>query len=99
MWTYPLHQVCLKPPYTLCVETKGKRSMLCAGSSDQKTGLLCAVIHVEVLGRECSFSPKKDKQMPCVPLSAVLGHRLPAHWEARRNKVCLTPLLSAVVMP
>lgn len=44
--------------------------MLCAGSSDQKTGLPCAVTHMEVLGRECSFSPKRDKQMPCVPVGA-----------------------------
>lgn len=72
--------------------------MLCAGSSDQKTGLPCAITHMEVLGRQCSFSPGRDKQMPCVPLSAVLRHWLPAHLEARRNKMCLTPLLSAVVM-
>jgi len=74
--------------------------MLCAGHSEnQKTGLPCAVIHVEVLGMVCSFSPKRGKQMPCVPLSTVLGHWVPAYSEARRNKVCLTPLLSAAVMP
>lgn len=80
-------------------ETKGQCSMFCAGSSDQKTGPPCAVIHMEVLGGGCSFSPKRDKQMPCVPISTMLGHWLSPHEEARRNRACLTPLLSAVVMP
>lgn len=35
--------------------------MLCAGSADQKTGLPCAVTHVEMLRRECSFSPKEGQ--------------------------------------
>lgn len=63
-------------PYPLCVEAKGQRSMDCAASSDQKTGLHCVVIHMEVLGRERNFSLKRDKLMPSQHCAGTLAHFL-----------------------